>query len=221
MKTAVSLGIAALLAGAATASASIRITEYMYQGTNAGADALAEFFEITNLSASPVSLTGWSIDDNSRVAGSQSLSSLGTLAAGESAVITEMAEAAFRTRWNLAATIKVLGSNGQNLGRGDEVNLYDAGSVLVDRVTFDDQAGKGIRTQGKSAWRYRSLGGGPFGDANSTWVASTVGDAQNSYKAVSPANADDIASPGTYVAPAPGALGLMGLGALVAGRRRR
>ena len=108
MNITIAIGTGALLVSAAGASASIRITEYMYQGTNGGADAIAEFFEITNLSAAPVDLTGWSIDDNSRTAGSQSISALGILAVGESAVITEMAEATFRTRWNLGASIKVL-----------------------------------------------------------------------------------------------------------------
>ncbi len=219
MNIRVAMGLSALLVGAAGASADIRITEYMYQGNNAGADALAEFFEITNFGAAAVNMAAWSIDDNSQTPGSQSLASLGMLAPGESAVVTEMTDAAFRARWGLGAAVKILAGNTQNLGRGDEINLYD-GTTLIDRLTFDDQAGKGFRTRAASGWRYRSLGGGPYGDADSTWALSTVGDAQNSWKAISPANADDIGSPGSYVVPAPGALGLLGLGALIAGRRR-
>lgn len=220
----IAIGTTALLVGAAAASADIRITEYMYGATNGGSSTGVnfEFFEITNFGAAPVDLTGWSIDDNSRVPGSQSLTGLGILAIGESAVITEATDAAFRARWGLAASVKVLGGNVNNFSRADEMNVYDASNVLIDRLTYDDQTQAGTtRTQGVSAWRYRSLGGGVYGNADATWVKSVVGDAQTSWKAISPANADDVGSPGVYVAPAPGSIALIGLAGLVAGRRRR
>ncbi len=32
----------------------------------------------------------------------------------------------------------MIGGNAINLGRGDEINVYDARDVLVDRLTYDD-----------------------------------------------------------------------------------
>ena len=45
----------------------IQITEYSYQSAN------GEFVEFTNTGNSAVDMTGWSFDDNSRIAGSFSL----------------------------------------------------------------------------------------------------------------------------------------------------
>ena len=70
----------------------IRITEYSYTTTNN-----AEFFELTNTGTTPIDLTGWSFDDNTRTTGSFSLTALGILNAGASAIVTETAEATFRT----------------------------------------------------------------------------------------------------------------------------
>ena len=56
----------------------VRITEWMYNPViSAG-----EYIEITNLATTPVSLAGWSFDDDSRAPGTVPLDSLGTLAAG-------------------------------------------------------------------------------------------------------------------------------------------
>jgi predicted extracellular nuclease len=210
--------VAAALAAVTTsrATAAVLITEWMYNPLGA---TNAEYVELTNLGGAPVDLTGWSIDDSSRMAGSYSLSGLGVLAAGESAVVTELAAAAFRTEWNLAGSVKVLGGNTQNLGRMDEINIYDAASALVDRLTYDDQGTgnvDGPRTQG--------ISGNPpslavVGTNNpSLWVLSAAADAYGSYASVSA----DVGNPGKFSLipePAAGTLAAIGL-ALVAGRRK-
>ncbi len=58
--------IAALAASAGTASANIRITEYLYQGLNGSTQVTFEYIELTNLSAAPIDMTGWSFDDDGR-----------------------------------------------------------------------------------------------------------------------------------------------------------
>ncbi|WP_431277827.1 lamin tail domain-containing protein [Leifsonia poae] len=170
----------------------VKITEWMYNPVSSS----GEYIEITNLSASSVSLAGWSFDDDSRTPGTVPLDSLGTLAAGQSAIITESADATFRSEWNLAADVKILAGNAVNLGRADEINIFDgpdAVANLADRLTYNDQgtgAVKGPRTQG--------VAGIPKTDAAlgandaSQWQLSAVGDAEASWASTT----GDIGSPG-------------------------
>jgi MYXO-CTERM domain-containing protein len=199
--------VAALLcACAGSAMGQVSITEWMYSGLS------GEYIEITNSSAAPVNMAGWSFDDDSRLPGVLDLSSLGVLAPGESAIITEVLDSDFRASWALPLTVKVLGGNITNLGRNDEINIFN-GVDLVDRLTFGDQNILGtIRTQ--------NIGGitspSNWGTNNvASWFFASVGDAYGSYAST----AGDIGNPG--VIPTPGALALMGLGGLVATRRRR
>jgi predicted extracellular nuclease len=204
------LAVAAAAFVAQSADAGIRISEWMYQGAN------GEFIEIVNIGSTPVDLTGWSFDDDSRSAGTVDLSSLGTLAPGQAAVITEATDAAFRAAWGLSAGVKVFAENGTNLGRADEINIYDASDTLVDRLTYGDQNFAGtVRTQNKSGWN-SPVGTTPWGNVTPSWVLSAPGDAQGSWTSTG----GDVASPGTYV-PAPGAFALAGLATFVAGRRNR
>ncbi|MBX3388081.1 MAG: lamin tail domain-containing protein [Phycisphaeraceae bacterium] len=212
MNKQIAIGAAALVTAASSSMGAIRITEWMYNG--AGGTA-REYFEITNTGAFAIDLTGWSFDDDSRAPGTVSLSSLGILAAGESAIVCEPTAAAFRTAWGLAASVKVLGSNTTNLGRADEINIYDAFNNLIDRLTYDDQTIGGPRTQGFSGnIMLANLG------ANRADLAliSSVGDAYGSWTN----SFGEIGNPGTYAdIPAPGVLALAGLGAVISGRRRR
>ena len=194
---AASAAVCAALAVPATAqaadAASVKITEWMYNPVSSS----GEYVEFTNLGAAPVSLAGWSFDDDSRTPGTVPLDSLGTLAVGQSAIITESADATFRTEWSLGADVKIVAGNTTNLGRADEINLFngpDAVANLADRLTYNDQGTgtvKGPRTQG--------IAGIPKTDAAlgandaSQWQLSAVGDAEGSRTST----AGDIGSPGT------------------------
>jgi MYXO-CTERM domain-containing protein len=204
-------GIAASFAPSARAA--IFITEWMYSGTS------PEFVEITNVGAGPVDLTGWSYDDNSRTAGSVSLSSLGVLAAGESAIIAEALTAAeFHAEWGTPNTLKVAAANSHNLGRSDEINIYDAANALSDRLTYNDQGAGNV-----AGPRTQFISGNPsslaaLGANNATlWTLSTVGD---SYGSVASAQFD-VGNPGVFsVVPEPTGVVLAALG-LACLRRRR
>jgi predicted extracellular nuclease len=190
-KPLLSLLAGALLAAGVTnaAHADVRITEWMYNPVNSG----GEFVELTNLGTTAIDFSGWSFDDNSRTPGSEDLSAFGVVAAGESVVFTESGAAAFATEWGLAPTVKVIGGITNNLGRNDEINIYDANNALVDRLTYNDQGSgdvKGPRTQGISG----NPGSWAVLGANnaSLWVLSSIGDAEGSWASAS----GDVGNPG-------------------------
>jgi predicted extracellular nuclease len=205
MKTTLTLAIAAGLALAANAD--IRITEWMYSGDD------GEFIEFTNVGAVAIDMTGWSYDDDSRVAGTVSLSAFGVVQPGESVILCEPDAATFRASWSLSAAVDIIGSNTTNIGRADELNLFDASNALVDRLTYGDNTIGGPRTQNASA----SALPGDLGTNNVlAWLLSTPGDQFNSYFGA----LGNVANPGSYI-PGPGALALVGVGAMVGTRRRR
>ncbi|MEI9897603.1 MAG: lamin tail domain-containing protein [Chthoniobacter sp.] len=195
----------------------LAITEWMYNPSSTG----GEFVEFTNLSLAPINMTGWSFDDSSEIPGSESLSGFGTVAPGESVIFTESTAAVFRTTWGLSASVKIVGGNTDNLGRSDEINLYNASNVLVDRLTFNDQGTgnvAGPRTAGISG-RPSSLAAIGANNA-SAWVLSSVGDIEGSHTST----AGDVGSPGftSFAVPEPSAIvALIGGVGIVALRRRR
>ena len=196
-----------------SARAAMMITEWAYQGSG------SEFVEFTNTGTSAVDMTGWSFDDNSGIAGSVSLSSFGLVAPGESVVLTDLTATAFRTEWGLSTAAKVIGDNLQNLGRSDEINLYDSVGTRIDWLAYDDQAIGGPRTNLASA-NPGSLAAVGTHDVLQ-WVLSTPGDLYSSYTSAS----GGIGNPGLFaMTPEPGSAllaVLAGMGLLFASRRRR
>jgi len=177
---------------AAAATPEVRITEWMYNPVNSS----GEFIEITNVGGSPVDLTDWSFDDDSRTPGAVSLASLGSLAAGESAIITESTAATFRGEWSLGAGVKILAGNSTNLGRADEINIFGGPDAadLVDRLTYNDQGTGTVRSPRTQGISGEPTSGAALGanDA-SQWQFSAVGDADKAWAS----STGDIGSPGT------------------------
>lgn len=200
---------AAALNPAQAALVGVAITEWMYNPVG----SVGEFVELTNFGPTAVDFTGWSYDDDSRQPGSESLSAFGTVASGESVVFTEASASDFRTAWGLDSSVKVIGGVSNNLGRNDEINIYDASNNLVDRLTFGDQNFPGtIRTQGVSG---EPLSEAAIGANNpSLWHLASVGDAEGAYASIG----NDIGSPGktsfasVAPVPVPAALWLLGSG---------
>lgn len=166
----------------------MRITEWMYSALG------SEFVEFTNVGAAPIDLTGWSYDDNSRLPNEFDLSPFGVVAPGESVVISESTAAAFIADWSLPGTVKVLGEYMNNLGRSDEINLFDSNGQLVDRLTYGDESIPGsIRTQQFSGWPCTEALG--QNDVLS-WSLASVGDVQGSVMSL----LGDVGNPGTFTA---------------------
>jgi len=201
--------IAVTLGASLNAQAAVYITEWMYSGTD------GEFVEFTNTGVLPVDLTGWSYSDSAQIPGHVDLSAFGILAGGQSVILTEAVEAAFRTAWNLDPAVKVIGENIVNLGRGDEINLYDASNALVDRLTYaDNGAAGGPRTQNVSGETTPDN----YGKNDATkWTLSV-----NGVNGAVTSTGADVGSPGTAPIPEPSApLFAMGALALLGIRRRK
>jgi hypothetical protein len=172
---------------ATCAAAGVRITEYMYNSAGTG----GEFVEITNIGNTPQDLTGWSFDDSHRTAGHFSLNPIGSLAAGESALITEAVDTNFRATWNLCPAVKIAGGNGSdNLGNGDEINIYDNTGAQVDQLTYPASPPGTLKTSGFSGipMTAAALGANDI----SLWKLSVIGDAEASYQSAQ----GDVGSPG-------------------------
>jgi Lamin Tail Domain len=196
--------VALVTPASAAVPGQIVITEWMYNPVSSG----AEFIEITNIGGQSVDMTTYSFDDDSRAAGSVSLASLGTLAAGESALIVEGTAAAFRTEWSLGSSVKIVAGNTNNLGRDDEINIFSQATppILADRLTYGDdiKVPGSIRTQGKSGAPNTCLALG----ANNVnlWQLAVAGDSIGSHASVH----GDLGSPGTSPLNACGPVNIVG-----------
>ncbi|HMN96522.1 MAG TPA: CotH kinase family protein [Phycisphaerales bacterium] len=175
----------------------VRITEWMYAGSSAIG---GEFIEFTNLGSAPVDMTGWSIDDDHRIPGAFSLSAIGIVLPGESVIVTEDPAESFRADWSLPPSVRIVGDLGNplgnNLGRNDEINLFDGSGALVDRLTYGDQDFPGsVRTRWFSGLpaSLDSLGANdPY-----AWILAFDGDAHGSWTSAN----GDVGNPGVF-APA-------------------
>lgn len=108
----------------------------------------ADWFEVTNSTASAINISGWKVDDSSATFGSAlALNGITTIAAGESVIFIESANpteaiAAFVDTWfggTAPAGLQFGTYSGSGIGlsgSGDAVNLYNASGVLQASVSF-------------------------------------------------------------------------------------
>ena len=110
----------------------------------------ADWFEVTNKSASAVDITGWKIDDNSNAFGSAvALNGVTSIGAGESVIFIESSATnqatvvdSFKSLWfggSAPATLKIGTYTGSGVGlstAGDAVNLFNSAGALQANVTF-------------------------------------------------------------------------------------
>ena len=127
-------------------TAKLAITEIMPASGHTDATIDGDWFEVTNYGPATVDLMGYSWDDDSREAGTHSITGSYMLNSGESVVFLDEPaanEANWLATWKQGASLKVIynddfGNLGfSGLGKsGDEVNLYDADSNLVSSVAY-------------------------------------------------------------------------------------
>jgi hypothetical protein len=167
----------------ADAGAAIRITEFAYGGKAAGAaGGDGEYVELTNVGDASQDLTGWTYDNSAASPGTGlSLSGLGTVAPGESVIVSDLSDVEFRTEWGLKTSVKVL-SNGKThtLNSGpNAIHVYDNGGAEVDSVSYPN----GFETaKGQSAWVDAAHVGAK---ADTTgWTISSADDGEGSWTSV-------------------------------------
>ncbi|OYW70597.1 MAG: hypothetical protein B7Z37_30250 [Verrucomicrobia bacterium 12-59-8] len=105
-----------------------------------------DWFEVTNVSANAVTITGWKVDDSSQTfATAVTLNGITSIAPGESVIFVEGAAAitdTFKTNWfggspPVGLQVGTYSGSGIGLGTsGDAVNLYNATGVLQASVSF-------------------------------------------------------------------------------------
>jgi predicted extracellular nuclease len=205
--------VAVIVCIAGTARADVFITEWMYSA------AVGEYVELSNIGPSSVDMTGWSYRDDDISHTPESLSGFGTIAPGESVILTEATAAAFRTEWGLSASVKVLGGFTNNLGRNDAIFIYDDTAALADTLDFGDQDFAGsIRTQNVSGVPMTPSALGA--DDIYQWKFSILFDEYGTYTSLG----GDRGNPGFYanIVPEPGSivLAVLGLVGLLGTRRR-
>jgi predicted extracellular nuclease len=201
-----------IASAAATAHAGLYITEWMYKGGSNGGSG--EFVEFTDVGSTAVNLNGWSEDDSHETPGTHDLSAFGTVQPGESVILTEDDPTDFRTYWGLSSSVPVITYSNpiDDLGNGDEINLYDASNQLVDQLTY----GKTPNTNNVSGnIPLADLGKNDAADA----VLSTVGDIYGSYNANGTIGNPGIYTPASSV-PEPASLAIFGVAGLLGLRRR-
>jgi plastocyanin/DNA/RNA endonuclease YhcR with UshA esterase domain len=126
----------------------LAITEVMPSSNLSGAIG-GDWFELTNYGSTPITLNGFSWDDNSRTAGTHTIASLTSLIinAGQSIIFYDGVhpeDSAWAYEWSQAANnIVVIGADDfgpigfSGLGSGgDEVNFYDDKGQLISRATY-------------------------------------------------------------------------------------
>ena len=166
--------------------AGLRITEYMYSGAD------GEIVELTNTSAAPIDVTGWSLDDQTGAAGTFDLSAAGIVQAGESIVVTDVAAGAFAAAWNLSGVTVLGGNQVAKIGRNDTLHIFDQSGAVVDRLAYGDEDFPGSpRAKDSSAWICSDSVGL---DDPQLWTLSIAGDPQGSWASIG----GDVASPGIW-----------------------
>lgn len=135
--------VAALATVAAPSRAQVRITE-VAPWASGNAPYASDWFELTNMGAVSVDISGWKMDDNSfSFSSAVALTGITRIAPGESVIFTETAtRASFLGSWFGAhppAGIQVGNYTGAGVGLstgGDGVGIFDGQGVLQARLSF-------------------------------------------------------------------------------------
>ena len=135
---------------AASGSITLGITE-VAPWSSGNSPVASDWFEVTNFGTSAVSLTGWTMDDNSNsFAVSVPLNGVASIAPGQSVIFLETASAselaaktqAFINVWyggTAPAGLQIGSYSGSGVGLstgGDAVNLFDNGGAIQAVVSF-------------------------------------------------------------------------------------
>ena len=147
-KTLLSAVAVLFTAVAAPSHAQLRITE-VAPWASGNSPYATDWFELTNIGSSALTITGWKMDDSSNAFGSSTaLTGISSIAAGESVIFTESpATASFLATWfgaNPPAGLQIGNYTGSGVGLstgGDAVNIFNAAGVPQASVSFGSSDG--------------------------------------------------------------------------------
>jgi MYXO-CTERM domain-containing protein len=219
------IGLAGLGVATGAASANVIFTEIFYNlnGSEGGA---TEWVEIYNSGVDAVDMGGWVYGDSQDNTFAGAFAAGTTLGAG--AIIAFQSESVFQSIWGSGVRVLQIDTaitlaNGAS-ATNEAIVLLDAGGVVVDTVNFENGSnGWPSDANGASISLLPSALDGSLNDLGTSWATTQVGvnggrEALILNPGISNASVLDVSSAG--VVPAPGAVALLGLGGLVATRRR-
>lgn len=202
---------------AGSAQAALVVTEVHSTGSSSTTYA-ADWFELTNTGTTDIDITGYRVDDDSNAfANARALRRVTVIPAGKSAIFMETAAddsngaskiASFISAWFGGSApagflIGTYGGAGIGFGSGgDQVNIFTGAGAAVHSVSFGG-AFNGITFSN------------PTGASGLITTLSSVG-VNGAFASVA---GGEVGSPGLI--PTPGAVALLGVAGLIAGRRRR
>ena len=188
-----------VFAGSLLNPSKVYITEF---ASDTGNNEKFEFIEVTNLNSVSVNMSGWSEDDSNATPNKAGhiLTDLGSLAPGQSGILTEVDPTAFRAYWNLAAAVKVVGGySTDNLSTGgDSITLFDSAGTIVDRLDYASGVGDAGVTHATRTAPLSAVGM----NNSSLWVNSALHDSYGSYTAAQ-GLAHVVGNPGVYLPATP------------------
>jgi len=182
----------------------VRVTEVMSSaGGTSGTVGAIDWFEVTNLGATEVNITGWKVDDSSfGFATSLELNGVTAIPAGKSVLFMETAApatdvAALKVFWGASLDAVSVGSyTGSGIGlssSGDGVALFNASGTEITRVTFT------AATAGKSFYWSYDINGNVVATAVVSAVGTIDGTVSNQVTLTSADVLGNIGSPGTAI----------------------
>jgi uncharacterized protein YjiK len=164
--------------------------------TEIQSDGLSDFWELTNVGASAVDLSGYKWDDESRnpADGAAVTIPAGTMiASGESIIFTATAATTFRTQWGLAGNVQVI-VGGPGFGQGDGVALFDSSNTELFFYSY--ASGGFTRSSGLvSSGGHAGISAGGVARQSAIWDP-TFGTSTPRYTNATGSNFNTVSAPG-------------------------